>query len=76
MGQYRHARERDIPLRWGNSAGADYFGGLSQRHAADGSTLYGHELPRGKFAYDLDAQVAAHSIIHARLNEQIGRAHV
>ena len=69
MGQYRHARERDIPLRWGNSAGADYFGGLSQRHAADGSTLYGHELPRGKFAYDLDAQVAAHHRIHTFLTQ-------
>ncbi len=69
MGQFRHPKDRSIPLQWGNSPGADYFGSFSTRYAADGSALYGRELANGHIAYDLDAQVAVHHRIHTYLSQ-------
>lgn len=69
MGKFRHINNQDIPLQLGNSPGADYFGGFSTRYAADGSALYARELSSGRPAYDLDAQVAVHALIDARIND-------
>lgn len=66
MGDYRHQADQSLPPRYGNSPGADYFGGVSQIHPAKGSRpdLYGNVLPNGERVYNLDAQVAAHFTIH------------
>lgn len=69
MGDYRHQADQSLPPRYGNSPGADYFGGVSQIHPARGSRpdLYGTVLPNGDRVYNLDAQVAAHYTIHQQL---------
>lgn len=69
MGDYRHQADQGLPPRYGNSPGADYFGGVSQIHAAQGSRpdLYGTVLSNGDRVYNLDAQVAAHYTIHQQL---------
>lgn len=69
MGDYRHQADQSLPPRYGNSPGADYFGGVSQIHPAKGSRpdLYGTVLPNGDRVYNLDAQVAAHYTIHQQL---------
>ncbi len=72
MGDYRHRNDQGLPPRYGNSPGADYFGGVSQIYAADGSQLYGYIKPNGERVYNLDAQVAAHH----RISELLADPHV
>ena len=71
MGDFRHNDDQSLPPRYGNSPGADYFGGASQIHPAKGSQpgLYGTILPNGERAYNLDAQVAAHYTVHQQLSD-------
>jgi hypothetical protein len=71
MGDFRNQADQSLPPRYGNSPGADYFGGASQLHAAQGSRLdlYGTTLPNGERVYNLDAQVAAHYTIHQQLSD-------
>jgi hypothetical protein len=71
MGDFRHQADQSLPPRYGNSPGADYFGGASQIHPARGSRpdLYGTILPNGERVYKLDAQVAAHYTIRQQLSD-------
>jgi hypothetical protein len=71
MGDFRNQADQSLPPRYGNSPGADYFGGASQLYAAQGSRpdLYGTTLPNGERVYNLDAQVAAHYTIHQQLSD-------
>ncbi|WP_431127857.1 hypothetical protein [Variovorax paradoxus] len=71
MGDFRNQADQSLPPRYGNSPGADYFGGASQIHPARGSRpdLYGTILPNGERVYKLDAQVAAHYTIHQQLSD-------